>query len=239
MPVVDAKVDNFTKHYENIVADPRKTTPSKVGWEDASSTLYVRYDGGPFRTKQWYFSSSYSSDYLWGPKTFYGVQFHVHSGSEHTINGQRFDLEMHTVHLPDNGKQGFLAAALGIIFDTTNYDPSVTDGQRAQIDKFFDSLMLYDQTNPISAEVAYGELIDALDTDNRWVYKGSVTTPPCARLVYWNVLSKVYPIQPKHLLQYKQQLAKRPAAAYAGKFVDYSGNYRETNAIDGHDLKRL
>jgi carbonic anhydrase len=240
VPVVDAKVDNFTKHYENIVPDPRKTTPTKVGWEDASSTVYVRYDHPPDpRSKQWYFKSSYASDYLWGPSTFYGIQFHLHSGSEHTIDGQRFDLEMHTVHLPDKNEQGFMAAALGIIFDTTNYDPSVTDAQRAAIDKFFDSLMLYDHTNPESKEVAYGELIDALDTDNRWVYKGSVTTPPCARLVYWNVLAQVYPVQPKHLLQYKDQLAKRPAAAYAAKYVDYSGNYREINPYNGHDLKLL
>jgi hypothetical protein len=34
-----------------------------------------------------------------------------------------------------------------------------------------------------------------VDTRNRWVYKGSVTTPPCATMVYWNVLTTVYPIK--------------------------------------------
>lgn len=101
--------------------------------------------------------------------------------------------------------------------------------------------MWYDFSDPESLEIPYGQLIDALDTNNRWVYKGSVTTPPCATTVYWNVLSKVYPIQPKHLAQYKMQLVKREAADpnNAGKNVDYNGNYRVTNEIKDHDLRIL
>lgn len=164
----------------------------------------------------------------------------MHSGSEHTIDGQRFDLEMHTVHLPKTtDPQGFLAAALGIIFDTENYDKSVSDDTRKIIDDFFDSLMLNDQTDPQSPEVKYGQLIDALDTDNRWVYKGSVTTPPCGKIVYWNVLAKVYPVSKRHFWWYKDQLAKRPSKTYANKFVDYTGNYREIQEYNGHDLKLL
>jgi carbonic anhydrase len=43
-----------------------------------------------------------------GPAEFYGkskmnaAQFHFHAKSEHTIDGQQFDFEMHTVHLPEN-----------------------------------------------------------------------------------------------------------------------------------------
>jgi len=33
---------------------------------------------------------------------------------------------MHTVHYPPKVETGFIAAALGIIFDTKNYDKSVT-----------------------------------------------------------------------------------------------------------------
>ena len=46
---------------------------------------------------------------------FNAKQFHFHSPSEHTYNGKYFDLEMHTVHLEDQGKPGgFMAAALGV-----------------------------------------------------------------------------------------------------------------------------
>ena len=57
----------------------------------------------------------------------------MHSGSEHTVNGKRFDLEMHTVHVPDgmsapgDGGAGFIAAAMGLIFDVDDYDKSVTE----------------------------------------------------------------------------------------------------------------
>jgi carbonic anhydrase len=48
-----------------------------------------------------------------------------------------------------------------------------------------------------------------VDMDNRWVYKGSVTTPPCDRMVYWNVVRKVYPIKQKHLEAFKEQLRRK------------------------------
>lgn len=52
--------------------------------------------------------------------------------------------------------------------------------------------------------VGYGQLLSALDTDERWVYKGSVTTPPCATTVYWNVISKIYPVRVSDFNKYKK-----------------------------------
>jgi len=46
-----------------------------------------------------------------------------------------------------------------------------------------------------------------IDTNNRWVYKGSLTTPPCTKTVYFNILNKVYPIKQYHLNMFKQQLS--------------------------------
>lgn len=42
--VLDANIDNFTKHYENIEDDIRKAKPSKVVWDGDKSTVYVKYD---------------------------------------------------------------------------------------------------------------------------------------------------------------------------------------------------
>lgn len=52
----------------------------------------------------------------------------------------------------------------------------------------------------------YGSLMNMVDFKNRWVYKGSVTTPPCATYVYWNVLSTIYPIKAEHLALYKANI---------------------------------
>ncbi len=53
--------------------------------------------------------------------------------------------------------------------------------------------------DPIADKIPFGELMRKIDTKNRWVYKGSLTTPPCTKHIYWNVVSTVYPIKPKHL----------------------------------------
>lgn len=93
-----------------------------------------------------YYESGYAQDKLKAASRFNAAQFHFHAKSEHTINGQRFDLEMHTVHFAKNdGTEGDddikkFASATGIIFDTKNYDPTVTAEERMIIDKFFDAL---------------------------------------------------------------------------------------------------
>jgi carbonic anhydrase len=55
------------------------------------------------------------------------------------------------------------------------------------------------KNDPTVQEIPFGELMSEIDTNNRWVYKGSLTTPPCTKLIYWNVVSTVYPIKEKHL----------------------------------------
>jgi carbonic anhydrase len=111
------------------------------------------------------------------------------------------DLEMHTVHLAHEVKNDFKYAAMGLMFDTKRYDhDGLTKEMVDTIDKFFDSLR-WDITTgtPLVAQVPYGELMMLVDMNNRWVYSGSVTTPPCDTSVYWNVLRRVFPIKKKHL----------------------------------------
>jgi len=52
---------------------------------------------------------------------FFGVQFHFHAKSEHTIDGKRFDLEMHTVHKAHDVEHEFKFAAMGILFSVDEY----------------------------------------------------------------------------------------------------------------------
>jgi carbonic anhydrase len=134
---------------------------------------------------------------LWGADTvFNGAQFHFHAGSEHTIDGKRYDLEMHTVHYPRETKNDFIAAAMGLMFSVNDYTADLTPGERMVIDTFFDTLR-WDITtsNPTVDLVAYGNMMNLANFNERWTYKGSVTTPPCATNVYWNVVSTVYPIR--------------------------------------------
>jgi len=76
--------------------------------------------------------------------------------------------------------------------------------------------------------IPYGKLMEMIEMKNRWVYKGSITTPPCEKFVYWNVATTILPISAKHLAMFKKQLA-RP-----GTNLDVIGNYRNVQPIANH-----
>lgn len=85
------------------------------------------------------------------------------------------DLELVTVHTPTNATEphnNYKYANLSVLFDRTNYSPWVTDKQIAIIDQFFDDIFQnYDYVNdrPNPSLVRYGDLMNALNTDHRWV----------------------------------------------------------------------
>lgn len=144
-----------------------------------------------------YFDSGYSKDVLGGEEKFTALQFHFHAKSEHTIDGKRYDLEMHTVHAPDEAKGDPVKikySAVGLMFDTENFDTSISAADRATIDDFFDSLNFSSIPAPGKAkghvmaantEVPFGDLMKMVNFANRWVYTGSLTTPPCTVGVYF------------------------------------------------------
>ena len=60
--------------------------------------------------------------------------------------------------------------------------------------------------------------MNIISLNDRWVYKGSSTIPPCERYVFWNVIKRVYPIKKEHMKWIKIKLKKMNAEP---------GNYRE------------
>jgi carbonic anhydrase len=136
-------------------------------------------------------------------------QFHFHSGSEHTINGERFDLEMMSVLSPlKNGTYQYshtsaVEGAISILFSVDSYTVDFSPRQQSIIDNFFDQLKWEDTSSPTVEKISYSDLMELVDFSNRFVYQGSLTTPPCRTLIYRNVLSTVYPISQKHLDQFK------------------------------------
>jgi carbonic anhydrase len=56
-------------------------------------------------------------------------------------------------------------------------------------------LKLDDLEETIAKFIPFGKLLDNINTNNRWIYKGSLTTPPCSKSIYWNVMATVYPIK--------------------------------------------
>ena len=124
---------------------------------------------------------------------------------------------MHTVHLPKESKGNdvtIIASAVGLMFDVDDYDPSITPSQKKTIDNFFDSLgfgnvppsgKAKDHVLNASATIPYGDLMRIVNFASRWVYTGSLTTPPCSVGVYFQVVDRVLPISKKHYDLYLKQ----------------------------------
>lgn len=177
------------------------------------------------------------------PGEYQAQQFHFHSPSEHTVDGVLMDLEMHTVHYDtnelvdataddpfDGSKNHANIAALGIMFSVDKSTAVVSDADVRIIDNFFESLQWDATENPTPTNIAYGNLVGMVDFHNRYVYRGSVTTPPCATTVFWNVVAPIYPIKAEHVKLFKEQLDRTADAAYATKTLSSVGNNRVIQA---------
>ena len=104
-------------------------------------------------------------------------QIHFHEPAEHTINGVRFPLEMHLVHM-DSKNQFTVISILGEQGFETEYSEFLNlflplkEGVTKEIHESFDLTDLFQ------------------DNTAYYSYKGSLTTPPCTEQVNWIILKE-------------------------------------------------
>lgn len=110
-----------------------------------------------------------------GGEVFDLLQFHWHTPSEHTINGEYFPLEMHLVHRRDDGS----LAVVGVL---------VRDGtfNRALADLFHDLPHEEDEEREIH-RFNLNRLVP--HPGHTYRYSGSLTTPPFTEGVSWLVMT--------------------------------------------------
>ncbi|KAI1291734.1 Carbonic anhydrase 6 [Halotydeus destructor] len=168
-------------------------------------------------------------------QTFKFEQLHFHwgsndqTGSEHTIDGERYPLEMHIVH--HNTKYQNVTAALGndlgvLVFaamvnidgppnkeyvplaDTLNSIADV-EGKKVAIEQLF----------------ALEDLLPEAASESVYMYTGSLTTPPCTEKVQWVMSSKVQYISRAQMAQFRQ--------LRRSDNVPVAPNYRKVHPLDG------
>ncbi|KAL2063707.1 hypothetical protein VTL71DRAFT_5512 [Oculimacula yallundae] len=108
-----------------------------------------------------------------GGKTFELKQFHFHSPSEHTVNGEYFPLEMHMVHEAADGAIAVIAAQFQL-----SEDGSTTELLTSVMSKLgaISAPGSVTETGPLD----FAPLVDVLSKQSLSTYAGSLTTPPCA-----------------------------------------------------------
>lgn len=115
------------------------------------------------------------------------AQFHFHAPSEHTIDGQHAQLEVHFVHKSAAGE----LAVVGILVDEGEHDA------------------IWDAVVAAFPDKAGGQRhVENLDLDvndlrplpqHYYRYEGSLTTPPCSEGVQWIVMAELRQISSEQM----------------------------------------
>lgn len=143
-----------------------------------------------------------------GDRTYNLVQFHFHAGSEHTVEGEQFPLEVHFVHASNEGA----LAVVGVFFEEGDAEPA--------LDPIWSSLP--DAVGETETDLAINPY-DFLPEIGRgaWRYSGSLTTPPCSEGVNWSVIGTPISLSPEQL---------------AGFTARYDNNYRPVQPLNEREV---
>lgn len=121
-------------------------------------------------------------------------QAHWHSPSEHTINGRRYDMELHLVHLNinDENVQNKIAV-IGVMF------------KLGSPDAFLSKLMRDITAMSDTKEHKHMGIIDPreikLGGKKYYTYMGSLTVPPCTEGVIWTINKKIRTVSREQVKQ--------------------------------------
>lgn len=138
-------------------------------------------------------------------------QIHFHEPSEHTINGVRYPLEMHLVHVNEANKIAVLAVM-------------AEEGRNSEPFTFLENYLPIHQgeTKPIDASFDLNQNLP--ENKEYYTYSGSLTTPPCTEDVTWFVFANPITVS---LEQVKQLQELMPI-----------NNYRDEQPINARIVKK-
>lgn len=141
----------------------------------------------------------------------YGLaQFHFHSPSEHKVDGDFFQIELHLVHesMTVPGK----LLVIGIMFD-----------ESAEGNEFLDQILEKMPKEKGDEEQLTSINLEGLSlTGEFYRYDGSLTTPPCTEGVSWIVMKDIHQLTRKQYHQYSEifpMTTNRPCQEVHGRVV--------------------
>lgn len=114
---------------------------------------------------------------------FFLHQCHWHAPSEHTINGRRYDLELHMVHesAKVNGKSRI--AVIGLMYKIGRPDRLLN-----KLSKYIKTMM----DNEVERSIGVFDPSEIkLGGKKYYRYIGSLTVPPCTEGVIWTINKKI------------------------------------------------
>ena len=116
------------------------------------------------------------------------IQFHFHSPSEHTLNGEHFPLEAHFVHMSTDGE----LAVVGVLFDNLGV-------VNLEIEPIWDVMPETEEDPSVFLESTLNPEILFPLLKTAYSYTGSLTTPPGTEGVKWIVMKNTKSISSFHV----------------------------------------
>jgi carbonic anhydrase len=166
-------------------------------------------------------------------------QLHFHwgrnlrEGSEHTIEGAHYPLEMHLVHRRSHSsvsealhkRRG--VAVLAVLFDA--------GPENAALEKVLEvSQQVNCQGKPkqMSGDVSALNISALMPEDlgKIFQYDGSFTTPPCSEVALWSIFRQSSKASLKQLEYFSKSFQK---LSHSNKFIPLSHNFRATQTLNG------
>uniref|UniRef100_A0A8C7Z685 Carbonic anhydrase n=1 Tax=Oryzias sinensis TaxID=183150 RepID=A0A8C7Z685_9TELE len=145
--------------------------------------------------------------------TYKAVQFHLHwgsnggPGSEHTIDGEQYPMELHIVHMKSqyNDLQTALrdregVAVLGFFYEMSN-------SPNRKYETLINALTNIKSAhgNTTLSPIALAELIPPEQNMTSYFrYRGSLTTPDCSESVVWTVFENPIPLSMNQLKAFSE-----------------------------------
>jgi carbonic anhydrase len=122
-------------------------------------------------------------------QTFELIQFHLHSLSEHRIQGKSFALEVHFVHQNDRGE----LAVVAVLFREGPRSHGIATVEASAPAKVGTS-------KPLDTPIADLKIMPEGGAHYR--YSGSLTTPPCTEGVLWLVVKEAGAVSREQVEQF-------------------------------------
>lgn len=136
-------------------------------------------------------------------------QGHFHSPSEHTIAGQSYPMEIHLVHLAEDGQ----IAVVGVMVEEGEENPMLN-----RIWSFMPEKVGESTQSPLTVFEA-GVLPP---TRNYFSYDGSLTTPPCTEGIQWLVLRDPLTASAEQIARFKERVGpstNRPTQPHNARMI--------------------
>ncbi|MDP8965621.1 MAG: carbonic anhydrase family protein [Cyanobacteriota bacterium] len=148
-------------------------TPANIQFNYQSLTNFVVQNNGHTIQVNYPYPSGTSTMTVDG-ETYQLVQFHLHTDSEHKIDGEAAALELHLVHQNSQGK----LAVVGVMIENgaINNDLQTVFASMPKEEGTKTAMGTINASNFLPANRSY------------YGYQGSLTTPPCSEGVKWIVL---------------------------------------------------